>query len=136
MFLNRKIKKIFGTVVFLPKYMLCLKSSSKWTKSYKQKAFSWFCISEKSKFSGKYQEQPYVQPAIFGGGRFLFVPRASTPALIDEVNVLPLLIQMGLHIGHKPVIKIYDKNEQVQIPFLSEEHYQTLELHRKEISNT
>ena len=113
-----------------------MKSSSKWTKSYKQKAFSWFCISEKSKFSGKYQEQPYVQPAIFSGGRFLFVPKASTPALIDEVNVLPLLIQMGLHIGHKPVIKIYDKNEQVQIPFLSEEHYQTLELHRKEISNT
>jgi hypothetical protein len=69
-------------------------------------------------------------------GAFLVVPRASTPALIDEVNVLPLLIQMGLHIGHKPVIKIYDKNEQVQIPFLSEEHYQTLELHRKEISNT
>ena len=79
-----------------------MKSSSKWTKSYKQKAFSWFCISEKSKFPGKYQEQPYVQPAIFGGGRFLFVPRASTPALIDEVNALPLLIQMGLHIGHKP----------------------------------
>jgi len=114
-----------------------LKSSSKWTKSYKQKAFSWFCISEKSKFPGKYQEQPYVQPAIFGGGAFpVFVPRASAPALIDEANALPLLIQMGLHIGHKPVIKIYDKNEQVQIPFLSEEHYQTLELHRKEISNT
>lgn len=136
MFLNRKIKKNILVQLFFTKIHVCLKSSSKWTKSYKQKAFSWFCISEKSKFSGKYQEQPYVQPAIFGGGRFLFVPRASTPALIDEVNVLPLLIQMGLHIGHKPVIKIYDKNEQVQIPFLSEEHYQTLELHRKEISNT
>ena len=49
-------------------------------------------ISEKSKFPGKYQEQPYVQPAIFSGGRFLFVPKASTPALIDEVNALPLLI--------------------------------------------
>ena len=57
-----------------------------------KKAFSWFCISEKSKFPGKYQEQPYVQPAIFSGGRFLFVPKASTPALIDEVNALPLLI--------------------------------------------
>lgn len=42
---------------------------------------------------------------IFGGGRFLFVPRASAPALIDEVNALPLLIQMGLYIGHKPVYK-------------------------------
>lgn len=92
MFLNRKIKKIFWYSCFFTKIHVCLKSSSKWTKSYKQKAFSWFCISEKSKFSGKYQEQPYVQPAIFSGGRFLFVPKASTPALIDEVNALPLLI--------------------------------------------
>ena len=38
-------------------------------------------------------------------GAFLVVPRASTPALIDKVNALPLLIQMGLHIGHKPVYK-------------------------------
>ena len=100
-----KLKKMFWYSCFLCKINVCLKRSIKWTKSYKQKAFSWFCISEKSKFPGKYQEQPYVQPAIFGGGHFLFVPRASAPALIDEVNALPLLIQMGLHIGHKPVYK-------------------------------
>ena len=64
---NGKIKKMFWYSCFLCKINVCLKRSLKWTKSYKQKAFSWFCISEKSKFPGKYQEQPYVQPGIFGG---------------------------------------------------------------------
>ena len=71
--------------------MNCLKKCFQ-TKNSKKVLDIVVCISEKSKFPGKYQEQPYVQPAIFSGGRFLFVPKASTPALIDEVNALPLLI--------------------------------------------
>ena len=86
-----KTQKKFLTLCFLVKYMYVWNVHQN-GQGIITKAFSWFCISEKSKFPGKYQEQPYVQPAIFSGGRFLFVPKASTPALIDEVNALPLLI--------------------------------------------
>ena len=43
-------QKKFLTLLLFGKIHVCLECSSKWTRNYKQKRFSWFCISEKSKF--------------------------------------------------------------------------------------
>lgn len=57
-----------------------------------KKAFSWFCISEKSKFPSNVPKDSHTFNLRYFAGGVFFVPRASTPSLIDKVNALPLLI--------------------------------------------